>query len=146
MELNEQMRQLLRDSKSKEEIEKLQQAAEQGDAEAQFMLGQYYLFDDDMKAVVYLSKAAEQGHAAAQCNLATCYSGGRGVAQNYEIAMQLYALSAEQGYADAQFYLGLFYKLMKDNEKASVWLAKAAEQGQKEALQLLEEERKEKNI
>lgn len=139
LELDEQTKELCRNAYSKEKIETLQKSAEEGDAEAQYQLGLYYAFDDDAKSVEYYIKAAEQGHAAAQCNLATCYSGGRGVAQNYQKALQLYSMSAEQGYANAQFYLGYFYILMKDNTKGIEWLKKAAAQGQEQAIQVLEQ-------
>ena len=53
-----------------------QKAAEQGDAMAQFNLGQCYtngtgVEKDEQKAVEWYKKAAEQGHAGAQFNLDT---------------------------------------------------------------------------
>ena len=61
--------------KSSVDVKQLQQAAEQGDAEAQFILGSCYEAGDGVKqdkaeAVKWFRKAAEQGHAKAQYNLA----------------------------------------------------------------------------
>lgn len=62
--------------------------AEQGDAEAQFALGEYYYRGDKDReqdyeqAVYWYRKAAEQGHASAQYNLGCCYYWGYGVSQD----------------------------------------------------------------
>jgi TPR repeat protein len=42
-------------------------------------------------------RGAAQGNAIAQCNLASMYFHGVGVEQNFEQALTLYTLSAEQG-------------------------------------------------
>ena len=62
-------------------------AAEQGDAEAQFKLGFCYasgrgVAKDMAQAVVWYRKAAEQGNVDAQCNLGFCYIYGEGVAKD----------------------------------------------------------------
>ena len=46
---------------------------------------------------------AEQGDAVAQNNLGLMYDRGHGVQQDYEIALKWSRLSAEQGYANAQW-------------------------------------------
>ena len=59
-------------------------AAEQGNAEAQFSLGNMYaeghgVPQDDQQAVSWFRKAAEQGFAPAQVNLGVMYAQGQGV-------------------------------------------------------------------
>lgn len=82
--------------------------AEQGDAEAQFALGEYYYRGDEdgvqdyEQAVSWYYKAAEQGYASAQYRLGYCYYVGRGVPQNHKRASFWYRKSAEQGNTCAQ--------------------------------------------
>ena len=70
--------------------------AEQGDADAQFALGEYY------------------------------YRGAEDGVQDYEQAVYWYRKAAEQGYADAQYKLGYCYDeegdaLPEDYEQAVYW-------------------------
>jgi hypothetical protein len=63
-------------------------AAEQGLAEAQFSLGEFYdqgdgVTQDDAQAALWYRKASEQGYAPAQFFLGLDYDGGKGVPQNY---------------------------------------------------------------
>ena len=63
-------------------------AAEQGLAEAQFSLGEFYdhgdgVTQDDAEAALWYRKASEQGYAPAQFFLGLDYDGGKGVPQNY---------------------------------------------------------------
>ena len=62
-------------------------AAEQGDANAQVMLGAMYDFGEGVRqdyaeAGKWYRKAAEQGYAFAQCNLGWMYNFGKGVQQD----------------------------------------------------------------
>lgn len=62
-------------------------AANQGDAEAQFSLGNMYaegqgVPQDEYQAASWFRKAAEQGFKPAQVNLGVMYAQGQGVAQN----------------------------------------------------------------
>jgi len=66
--------------------------AEQGDAAAQYNLGQMYRFgkgviQDYAEAVKWYRKAAEQGYALAQNNLGYMYANGEGVTQDYATAV-----------------------------------------------------------
>lgn len=73
-------------------------AAEQGQAEAQFEVGQMYaqglgtlqLFEE---ALHWYSLSARQGHAKAQFNLAFLYAHGQGVEQDYVKAYEWYRIS-----------------------------------------------------
>ena len=119
-------------------LEQLRQAAEDGDADAQFVLGGRYYWgngvpQDKAEAAEYFRKAAEQGDARAQFNLALMHSKGDGVRQNKAEAAKWYAKAAEQGDAEAQFNLALMYDLgegiEQDKTEAVKWYTKAAEQG-----------------
>jgi TPR repeat protein len=63
-------------------------AAEQGDTDAQYMLGILYsngqgVPQDYVQAVLWYRKAAEQGNAQAQRMLGTAYGAGRGVPRDF---------------------------------------------------------------
>ena len=65
------------------------------------------------------------------------YDNGRGVKQDYIKAVEWYQRAAEQGYAAAQYHLGVMYDngqgVKQDYIKAVEWYQKAAEQGHAEA-------------
>jgi len=114
------------------------QAAEQGDADAQFQAGMIYamgkgIAEDDKQAADWLGKAAGQGHRKAQTKLGFMYATGKGVAQNYNTAVDWFYKAAEQGDATAQYNLALMYAsgqgAAKDNSLAFSWYNKAAAQG-----------------
>lgn len=119
-------------------FEEIQKSAEQGDADAQYHLGNCYwqgrgTAKDETNAVNWYRKAAEQGNASAQYNLGYCYSQGKGTAKDDTKAFNWYTKAAEQGDADAQCRLGLCYSqgkgTAKDETKAVNWYKKSAEQG-----------------
>ncbi len=122
-----------------DELEELVKQAESGDEEAQFKLGEMYLFGesivpkDYLKAAKWLRQAAEQGHAEARFNLGYMYYDGEGVAQDYAEAAKWFRLAAEDGIAGAQYNLGVAYDkgqgVAQDYAKAAEWYQKAAEQG-----------------
>ncbi|HDN26502.1 MAG TPA: sel1 repeat family protein [Thioploca sp.] len=91
-------------------ITEYRQAAEQGDAQAQFGLGweyrngQFYS-EDSEKAVYWFQKAAEQGHIEAQFGLAVAYEKGQGVAQDSEKAVYWYRQIAEREFDETPFEL-----------------------------------------
>ena len=113
-------------------------AAEQGDAEAQFKLGEMYregqgVPQDDEAAVKWYALAADQGHAKARTNLGWMYKEGRGVRQDDEEAVKWFRLAAAQEYARAQAFLGVMYRdgrgVRQDDGEAVKWFRLAAEQG-----------------
>ncbi|MEX1298015.1 MAG: tetratricopeptide repeat protein [Desulfotignum sp.] len=78
--------------------------AEQGDAAAQYKLGEIYAkgYEDDVpqdhkKAAYWYKKAAEQGYADAQHNLGYMYAEGQGVPQDLKLAYVWSSLAAAQG-------------------------------------------------
>ena len=122
----------------KNAVEWYTKAAELGSVDAQYCLGECYLYyvvvQDRKKAVEWYSKAAEQGHIKAQSALGFCYYYGEGVEQSYEKAVKWYTKAAKQGdYSGAQYRLGECYYyghgVAKDYKKAVEWYSKAAKQG-----------------
>ena len=87
-------------------ISEVQKAAEQGDADAQLLLGVKYeqgkgVAQDDKQAVAWYRKAAEQGNADAQLMLGVMYDKGRGVAQDDKQSYAWFSSAAANGYSDA---------------------------------------------
>ena len=79
-------------------------------------------------------QAAEQGNANAQYWLAMMYFAGKGIEQDPAQAVEWAKVSADQGYPDAQHFLGRAYTdgyggLERSEAKSLVWQKKAAEQG-----------------
>jgi TPR repeat protein len=118
------------------------EAAERGNARAQYRLGLRYheghgIGQNDVLAARWFRKAAIQGYAEAQYNLGCCYDAGLGVNKDQTKAAEWYRKAAEQGYAKAQYNLGVcyFHGTGVDNDKieAEQWLRKAAEQGHPKA-------------
>ena len=120
------------------DLDSLEAATEQGDAEAQFNLGNMYFEglgvpQNDAEAARLYRMAAEQGIAEAQFNLGVLYSTGRGVPENDTEAARLYRMAAEQGIARAQFNLGVMYfeglGVPQNDAEAARLYRMAAEQG-----------------
>ena len=78
------------------------QAAERGNASAQYNLGVMYakgqgVRQDYAEAVRWYRRAAEQGDAQAQSNLGVLYANGRGVRQDHDEAVKWLGQVAEHG-------------------------------------------------
>ena len=103
---------LTKEGKESEAMERLREAAEDGNAEAQCNLGLCYangegVSKDMAEAVKWYRKAAEQGNAMAQCKLGECYEDGEGVGKDATEAVKWFRLAAEQGNADVQINLDI---------------------------------------
>jgi TPR repeat protein len=89
-----------------------------------------YVSGDFPAAARRLGPAAERGSARAQAYLGFMYQYGRGVPQNYGLAVYWYRRGAEQGNAVAQHLLGLMYDkgqgVLTDHVLAHMWLSLAA--------------------
>ena len=146
----------------------LQKSADQGYAEAQYLLGNLYytgieVFENYTEAVKWYRKAAEHGHSEAKKQLASeeislyiLATEKNDLKAQYELykyyseqgnqsgAMSWLQKSAEQGFAEAQYSLGVCYKngdgVTKNIAEAVKWYRKSAEQGHSEAKQQLESE------
>lgn len=118
--------------------------AEQGDANAQALLGRMYeegvgVKQDNVKAVKWYSRAAEQGIAEAQFNLGNMYVSGQGVKQDDVKALKWFRKAAEQGFAPAQFNLGVMYYngrgVQVNKSLAKEWLGKACDNGDQQGCE-----------
>lgn len=120
----EQGVQYFRDQEYSSAIAYLGVLANEGDADAQYMLGQCYLegvtkeryaefsveYDAIYTAGVYWTQlAAEQGHCCAQGYLGYCYRTGRGVEPDLATAFAWDRQSAGQNCAFGLIHLGYFY-------------------------------------
>lgn len=119
-------------------VELLRRAAEQGNADAQYNLGDCYYYgegvaQDYAQAVYWWRQAAEQGDAMVQNKLGICYCNGQGVAQDYAQAVYWWRQAAEQGNAYAQYHLGVCYAkglgVERDSEQAEYWKNLAIQNG-----------------
>ena len=124
----------------KKSFEEIRQEAEQGNAEAQFILGLMYhegegVAEDKSEAARWFRAAAEQRHAEAQSYLGWMYYEGKGVVQDEINAANWWRAAAEQGDAKASFNLRLMRKrgVREDKSEAVRWLRTEANQGNAEA-------------
>lgn len=116
-----------------------QLAAEQNDPEAQVLLAYCYevgagVPKNPQQVMNLMTRAAESGNAEAQFNLALNYSQGLyGAPKNEQESFRWASLSANQGYAQAERFLGACYEfgfgVNANQEKAAEWYAKAQKQG-----------------
>lgn len=114
-------------------------AAEQGNAESQFLLAALYRRGlggdrDPGMAAKWLRQAALQGHAGAQNDLGEAFRDAQGVENDDTEAAWWFRRAAEQGQADGQANLGeltlLGRGVSQDDGDAVQWFQQAAEQGQ----------------
>ncbi len=130
----------------------LEPLAEEGQAEAQTILGEMYHFgngvaEDDSKAFELFLAAAEQGNADAQYQLAGMYIYGF-VKNAPELdldqeAARWYIAAAVQNHAAAQYSLGLLLiagtGVIQDSEEGMTWIRQSAELGHPPARDFLGE-------
>ena len=116
----------------------LQQAADEGEPEAQYCLGRIYCNDeaalDAVQSAHWYRKAAEQGHRQSQYELAELLIYGPSEVEDRTAGRQCLREVAEAGFADAQYELGDIYSSSFEHEEtnriyAVLWYRKAAEQG-----------------
>lgn len=112
---------------NQQDIQNLKTKAEQGDAEAQFLLGKHYDGKDDTQAVNWYRRAAEQGHAKAQNNLGLYLK-----ETDLNEAAEWFRKGAENGSVAAQFNLGRYYLDCHGGDatglrEAIKWFRRAAE-------------------
>lgn len=113
----------------------LEQAANDGDAIAQFQLGISYLdAGRPQQGLKFIRASANQGQPAAQYRLAKLYEAGVGVAADPDMARQLTERAARAGNRIAMHDLGLYYAegrggIERNMDTALSWFEKAAERG-----------------
>src|SRR5438270_5655094 len=119
-------------------LERIRQAAKDGDSFAQFELGFSYDYgawveQDFQKAAEFYAKAAKQGHGTAKQNLLLQHIGGQ--AKIYRPATVFSKLKdrAESGDRDAQNNLGLCFQFgygtKQDYSQAMIWFRHSADSG-----------------
>ncbi|MGB0587391.1 MAG: tetratricopeptide repeat protein [Limisphaerales bacterium] len=114
----------------------IQEAAEQGDAQAQYELAALHVLGlggvgrQPTKVLEWAGKAAAQGHAGALFYLGICHEEGRGVPSDPAKAREFFVKAATQGHAGAENHLGvLAEKSEAKREVVAAHFAKAAEAG-----------------
>lgn len=129
---------LLLSGKSEEAGKLFLEAAQQGDQNAQNMLGVMYkngtgIPQNLKEAAKWFQKSAEQGSSDGQYNLGNAYLFGDGVVQDYQQAMRWFQKSADQGYPNAMHNIAVMYDqgtgVRKNNQIAFNWYEKAARKG-----------------
>ena len=102
--------------------------------------------DEFMRSFIpEMKRLADKGNAEAQCNVSFWFSRG-GVFKkepDEKTGIEYLRKSAENGYAEAQFYMGMScwsgHVVAQDKDEAIKWYRKAAEQGHAEAKKALAE-------
>ena len=133
---------VLREHKERIEVEAEERSelfprARQGDADAQFRLGEMWAAGKGgsrsrSAAFKYYHDAAQQGHVEAQFRVGNMYKYGRNVSDEAE-AVKWYHQAAEQGHAEAQYTLGQMCDDGGHDREAFQWYHQAAKQGHAEA-------------
>ena len=111
----------------------LHRMAEQGNPEAQFLLGTLYrsgdgVLQNDKQAVDWFQRAADQGYVRALSALGSSYWSGRGVPQDYARAYFWYELALAEGDQNSKLLLeGLSTQLTGEQvagirQQAEAWL------------------------
>lgn len=96
-------------------VEWFNKAAEQGCIESQCKLGWWNLVgfhvpQNYKKAFEYFQKTADQDcNHEALTNIAILYFYGWGMEQNYQMALDIFALAADDGNEEAMYFLGLIF-------------------------------------
>ncbi len=132
------------DGKFEEAAKWFRKAAEQGNAFAQYNLGQLYRTGQGIpqgfsEAARWYRKAAEHGHVLAQYSLGLMHRMGQGVRQDFSEAERWFRKAAEQGHQGAQSNLGVMYgtgtAVSRDYVLAHMWFNLSASSGNKTGRQ-----------
>lgn len=111
-------------------------AAEGGDAEAQFRVGRKLLLDATLdgskgaEGLAWMTRAAENGHTSAMIQLSRMFRTGIGALQNYSLAAHWVERAAYAEDSEGMLELGRFYRdgvgFDKSPVDAYVWMNRAA--------------------
>lgn len=99
----------------------LKAAANEGKADAQFVLGLKYekgdeVEDNCVEAARWYQKSAHQGHPYARFNLGLCYESGLGVNLDWHKALELYRLAEKSGVVEAPIRIEILVKKIEEYE------------------------------
>lgn len=112
--------------------------AEQGDAKAQYAVGEMYekgrgAVKDLGSAFEWYSKAAQQGDPKSAYKVGYCYLKGVGVERDYGKARDWLKKASDKDYVRAYYYLGDIYEngygVLQDYDEALKWYKRALEGG-----------------
>ncbi|MCQ2085429.1 MAG: sel1 repeat family protein [archaeon] len=126
----------------------MQTASDNGYMKATYSLANCYargrgVKKDNSKAFEYHKKLAEQGFIKSMVFVGEAHYYGNGVKEDHAEALRLFQIGAEKDNALCQYYLGDCYDkgngVKKDEKTAMKWYKKAADQGHKVSVQILEE-------
>ena len=143
-ELNQQSKILINQQKFDEAIPILKQAAELGNAEAQYNLGYIYqsgigVEKDNVKAVKWFSQSADQGFIDGQYQMMMAYGTGNGVSQDFKKAFSYGLKCAKYGDETCMFNVLNCYKegmgTEKDIDKMLEWAVRLGKLENPENLQ-----------
>lgn len=103
----------------------LQALAGEGDANAQWMLGQALLTGnlgttDEAQAVRWLQRAADQGHALAQRDMGMLYEQGQGVTQDTLEAFFWYSLASRQDSGRAKMRRDVLAAMLTPDQRDAI--------------------------
>jgi TPR repeat protein len=121
----------------------VKEAAEAGDADAQYLLGKLFreglgVEKDPREGLRWTRKAAEQDHRVALWALGWIYESGEGVQRNDREALRWYRKAADNGFGLAMNNVGWMYAngkgVAKDYEEAVRWYRKAIAKGSAPAM------------
>jgi TPR repeat protein len=117
-----------------------QTAADQGEPNAQFILGSLYargVKPNPQRAFKWFAAAATHGNAKAMHNLAMAYLNGQGVEKDSAAAIDWLVKAANSGYRDSAFDLAVLYErgegVARSPQDALKWYDSAASLGDSQA-------------
>ena len=107
-------------------IAQLQQAAQSGQAVAQFFLGNHYKVGQGVRrdldqAFAWFKKAADQGIPSAQLNVGQMYASGLGVRKDLNAAKNYFMKAARMGDNRASYNLAVLEERAKNYAAAYQW-------------------------
>ena len=127
-------------------LEQYKQAAEAGDSDAMFNVGEMYaigkgIVQDYDEAMQWYQKAADEGNTAAMIAMGKLYAEGKGAQQNFGKAMEWYQKAADADNQDAAALLGECYEkgegIAQDYAESMRRYQAAAEKGSTVAMRNL---------
>lgn len=132
------------------DMDELRRKATNGDAKAQYELGECYLKgwnglkENKTEGVRWIRKSADQGDADSQFWLAWIYKDGNGVKRNYAEAAKWFKKSAGQGKTNSMASLAQLYMeggpgLQRNVTEGIRWYKMGAEKGDKSCMRSLAE-------
>jgi len=131
-------------SSDKEEMERLQERVEAGDATAISILGYYYAKgrcgypQNWSKALELFHRAAKLGCAEAYCNIGYAYNNGEGVEVDKKKAMYYWELAAMGGDEVARYNLGIREKIAGNFDRALKHFMIAVRGGYSKSLNMIQ--------